>query len=186
MNGYINPTIFVPVILAGIDREILNLQTLLMDTMVIEKIFGQGFVQVDRVADTERRAPFGYLKNNEPINLMPNDNIISQSFFIASDPEEILDEGSLVESLISVTDVSLIVWGNIKLIPGHSVETVKIAVLQSLKKYPNLQVKRVYKSFDEVFSRFTITEKMNSYNRLPFFGIRIDFKLNFVLTPENC
>lgn len=186
MNGYINPTIFVPPVIAGIDSEILNIQEALGSILIIEKIFGQAFLQIERRLDYDVRAPYCYLKNHEPINLMPNDNVVCQSFFYVSDPEEIKDEGAFIQSFVSIANVSLIVWGNIDKIPGNSVETIKIKILEVLKKNPNIVLRNVYKSFEEVFSRFTITEATNNYNKLPFFGIRIDFTLNFVLNPENC
>jgi hypothetical protein len=200
MNGYINPQIFAPENPVGLDKEFFKLQIDLADSNIIEKVFGRAHLQKDLITrkgfDSETRrdtvgrttilAPYSYLKNEEPINLMPNDNVKSQSFFQLNDQERITDEGPLVKTFFASAPCSLILWGNINFMSEGSPEEVKIKILEILKRNPKLILKETYQSFDQIFSRYTITDNMINYNKLPYFGIRFDFKIDYVLTPENC
>lgn len=191
MNGYINPEIFIPLNAVGIDRELGKIQTGLASLGFIEKIFGRSYLQKDRIMDSKSFektifAPYCYLKNNEPINVMPNDNLNSQSFFFVHDPEGLQDEGVLVNTIFSNSLVSLIVWGSLTQMGIESSEVVKIAILRELKKHPEVVLNQVFQNFDRVFDRFTLTDQMINYNKLPYFGLRIDFRIKFSLTPENC
>jgi hypothetical protein len=134
----------------------------------------------------ENWAPYCYLKNFEPINLMPNDNIKSQSFFFVNDPEKLRDEGPLVKTIFSSALVSLIVWGNINLTAFDSPEHIRLSILNKLKLNPKVIVLETFQNFDRVYDRFTITEEMINYNKLPFFAVRFDFNLDYTLTLENC
>ena len=100
MESYNKPKIVLIPDPKGIDKAIQELQLGFRDLAWLDTVFGRAFVQKEKVSVSEGEAQaFGTSnrpreivypecngRNNEPINVMPNDNCKGMAFFYKRDP----------------------------------------------------------------------------------------------------
>lgn len=194
MMNYKNPGIVLLSNPTGIDKAIQEMQVKLgADSSLswLEKIFGRAIVQkeaisnkeeVIRLKSTNQRVreiiyPEGYLNQQEPINLMCNDNLKAYSFFVVRDPGETISGGGPFEDKVVRYPVWFLVWMNLKKIDPNKDyrfgEEKKIEVLKAITKLPNFTLSEVYEEYDRVFEDFTLTETYRQFLKPPYYGFRL-------------
>lgn len=203
MNNYINPQVVLLPSASGIDAEIQNIQAKLGSLGWLEKVFGRCFVQKELVSPDEgverMGALYGNFKreiiypevyagpNNEPLNVMPNDNLKSYCFFHVKDPIRLTEYDSFGASNTHQANVSIIFWMNLKKVDPTKkwrfTEELKLAAINQLKLYPNITVEQTFESYDRVFEGFILTEAYRQYLKPPYSGFRLECELTF---SENC
>lgn len=197
MIGYINPTVPLLESPAGIDAAIQDIQIALRAGIdwLGDMAFGRAFKQEQKVitsGEASRRLvyyPEVYQVTNEPLIVMPNDNVKAQSFFYVRDPGQPIDYTPGQYNIYNYP-VSLVVWGNLNLITpaskGRYTEVLKLQVLELLRANYSVEITAVFESFENVYSNYTITEDYREYMKLPYTAFRIDFNLSFKEVVAGC
>lgn len=206
MNNYKNPAIVLIENPVGLDKAIQAIQLKLGELNWVEKIYGRAFLEKEkkypnesnnRVTDfdgnrpTEIVYPMIYGVNQEPLNVMPNDLLKSQIFFLANDPETYDNYEPLVERGATQKQISIIFWGNLnKINPAKKyrfTEELKNDVIQILlNKCPSFVMTEIYEEHDEVFRDMTLLETYRQYLKYPYTGFRINGTLNYYVPNHKC
>lgn len=187
----------------GVDKAIQDVQISLADGLSwLERSYGRAITQ--KALEPEQSAPVNvpatavkrqviypecYTERQEPVNMMPNDNLQSHSFFLVRDPGTFINYNVLDEQAILQYPASVIFWFNLTRInPAKGfryTEELKQQVMTILMSNSNITLTEVYENYDEIFREFTITETVRQYLKPPFGGFRFDFLISFAQMPEN-
>lgn len=169
------PVIQNPVL---IDQVLGAIQTALVDQLTwLSHAFGKAQRLVKVVGSKKYFSPNVYAGGQEYIDLSPDSNIGNYSFFVVHDPQEYKKE--LTTSDI-VVYVSLIVWFDLRKIPGaekRNTEFVKAEILKVLNRGLWLRkgrftVQKIYEQAENIFQSFSIEEVDNQYLMQPYGGFR--------------
>ena len=194
MNSFKDP--LVPLIGSpvNIDRPIQALQVALGSLPWMQKSFGRAY-------ESFKRDPTSKIKSVYPqvwqgpgldlLNVMPNDNLISQSFFRVEDPIEVRE--FRIDSFSTMrARVSLIVWFNLERIdPAKNylfaeilkADVQRILSITTLHEGDSVKILRIWERAASVFAGYTIDETRDQELVYPFGGFRFELELNFI---ENC
>jgi len=122
-----------------------------------------------------------YLGNDQYDVILPDDRRGCYSFFVLSEPQEVM---SLVQTEVRVkSPFSLIVWVDMRRVEKkmqlsdmRNTEYVKEQVLSVLNtsctKKGSISVHRIFERAENVFEGFTLDEVQNQYLMSPFAGFR--------------
>lgn len=135
-----------------------------------------------KVIDGKRiYTPNVYKGNDQYEVLLPDDRMRCFSFFVLSEPQEILNR---VQNEIRIkAPFSLIVWFDLRLVEKvmqlpdeRNTEQVKEQILGVLNtafpKKGSFTVQRIYERAENVFEGFTLDEVQNQFLMSPFAGFR--------------
>lgn len=135
-----------------------------------------------KVIDGKRiYTPNVYKGNDQYEVLLPDDRMRCFSFFVLSEPQEMLNR---VQSEIRIkAPFSLIVWFDLRLVEKvmqlpdqRNTEQVKEQILGVLNtafpKKGSFTVQRIYERAENVFEGFTLDEVQNQFLMSPFAGFR--------------
>jgi len=204
MNGYVKPKVVLLPNAVGLDLQIQTVQQILADGLPwLQTAFGRAFLQqekrlskkdvtlIDALAGDETVIyPECRGINQEPVNVMPNDNLKSYCFFVVRDPTDFVNFATLDTQTIVSTPLSLIFWVNLQKVNATKnyrfAEELKIDVLNILRGIPDVVLTQIYEQMDRVFEQFTITETYLQYTKPTFAAMRFDFNLQYPIFPENC
>lgn len=187
--SYINPKILIISNPKGIDAAIAELQTKLANIPYIDKVFGRAFRSIEVTKDKKQiEVPKVYQGSKEYYTALPNDNLKSYVFFIATGDDEYLDFNRSQSNEIT-RDVSLIFWGNLKKInPAKDyifTELIKADLLRELSFASPVQSINsiVDEEFSEIFKEFRAADKLYIGKEqdlmYPFAGVRINMTLAY-------
>ncbi len=192
-NSFKNPLIPLIVNPVNIDRAIQNVQVSLSEMGWLEKCFGRAYNSYKR--DVVSR-PSIYPEvwqglGKDLLNVLPNDNLKSQSFFKVEEPIEVLEYNPNGFSLMKAT-VSIIFWFNLKEIDDTAdyrfIELLKGRTQRLLTAGDyagtfSLEVKRVYDTPEQVFRGYDINKIPAETLIQPYGGFRFETEFVYV---EDC
>jgi hypothetical protein len=169
----------------GLDGTITVLQEAIADLYWIGKSFHRAYRHAE--LNTGQRTisvPKTWQAGKEWINVLPNDNIVAQSFFWPISDESVIEFDNHVDPLME-SEVALIVWCNTSKISGHntgpSLAYQKADILALLKSSDLVTdiTGIVDRNATEIFDPFTINDELTQYTMLPYQGFRINFTVKY-------
>lgn len=187
----LTPLIAEPV---NIDRPIQELQQALAELPWLEKSFGRSFVACKKDADGKNTIVYPQVWQGvglDFLNVMPNDNLKSQSFFKVEDPIEFTEYVRDGQSMMRA-NVSVIFWFQylrinpdadhafIELLKAQAQKTISTAILSSQS---SVEIARIWEGAENVFRGYTIDKMANQELIWPFGGFRFEMLIDFM---ENC
>jgi hypothetical protein len=200
MNSFKDP--LVPLIAqpVGIDIPIQELQVKLASLGWLEKSFGRSWTAVRK--DAQGRIIYypevwqGMTINNKDrdlLNVMPNDNLKSQSFFKVEDPIETIDYAQDLYN-IKRAQISIIFWFDLRQIDKtlnyRFIELLKSLAETAIKthsftpaSWASIEILRSWEEPASVFKGYTINLVEQQELIHPWGGFRLDCRLNY---RENC
>jgi hypothetical protein len=204
MNKFKNP--FVPLIEnpVNIDRPIQEIQLAIASLGWLEKSFGRAWnaykttqqntglsrmVTYPHVWQGVEELPGGKLKPLDHLEVMPNDNLKSQSFFKVEDPIQVVEfpqnpDGSAIMRAVT----SIIFWFDLRQIDPsidyNYTELLKGQVQRKLTEMTftpdsSLTILRIWEGAQNVFRGYPINEVEYQYLVYPFGGFRFELELTY-------
>jgi hypothetical protein len=195
-NRFKNP--LVPLIEepVNIDRPIQEMQQALAGLGWLEKSFGRAYESYKTMT-----GPLGTTTKVYPevwqgvgkdlLEVLPNDNLKSQSFFRLHEPQEVIDYVMDGYSMMRAT-VSIIFWFNLKeidpTIDYRYIELLKGQVQRVLTTMlfspdSSLKVSRIFDTADRVFETYDLSNVRDQELVHPFGGFRFEVELTY---REDC
>ena len=195
-NKFKNP--LVPMIdnPVNIDRPIQEMQVALAELGWLEKSFGRAYNSYKTVtgplgARTETYPEVWQGKDKDLLNVLPNDNLKSQSFFRVHEPQEVIDYVMDGYSMMRAT-VSIIFWFNLKEIdPSIDYRYIELLkgqvqrVLTTMLFSPDSSIKimRIWDTADRVFETYDVSKVRDQELVHPCGGFRFECELTY---REDC
>lgn len=200
-NSFKNPLVPLITTPVNIDRPIQEIQVELSSLGWLEKSFGRSWLAVKST-----QGMFGSKKityphvwqgvdvDGKPLDLhevMPNDNIKSQSFFKVNDPIKLLEYVPDGDSMMQA-NVDIIFWFNLKKIDPTIdypfVELLKGQVLRKLSTMlfspdSSLKVLNIYEGATNVFKGYDINDLKDQELIYPWGGFRFECEITY---REDC
>jgi hypothetical protein len=194
MNSYKDP--FTPLITnpVNIDRPIQELQQAFAALGWLEKSFGRAYESrvIDPVSKKVKTYPQVWQGVNlDLLNVLPNDNLNSQSFFKVEEPIECVtfqkDQRSQMRARISA-----IFWFNLQRIDPaidySFAELLKGSVQRAIttimfSSNSEIKILRVWETAKKVFEGYTLDEARDQELIYPFGGFRFECELTYI---EDC
>lgn len=202
MNSFKNP--LTPLIAnpVNIDRPIQEIQIALSALGWLEKSFGRAFLAYKSSHGTfgdkkQKQYPHvwqGFTTDGKPMDLLevlPNDNLKSQSFVKVDEPIQVTDYVAGGWSLMTAT-ISIIVWFNLREIdPTINYDFTELLAGQVQRALTNitlspgaeLQILRRWETAKNVFKDYDITELKDQELVYPRGGFRFECTLVY---QEDC
>ena len=174
---YKNP-INLPLLTAplGVDKVIQDLQIQLSELSWLDYSFGRAFIGKDnQQGGRDYTYPMLYSGNANYYDASPNDNIISQSFFVI-DGDYSFNNYLINEQNLFTVPVSLIVWGNLKKISEvdeHFGQVLLQQVLKVVNENNEFLVLSITDNEEDVFREFSVRLEQTSLFYYPYFCYRI-------------
>lgn len=174
---YKNP-INLPLLTAplGVDKVIQDLQIQLSSLSWLDYSFGRAFIGKDnQQGGRDYNYPMLYSGNANYYDASPNDNIISQSFFVI-DGDYSFNNYLINEQNLFTVPVSLIVWGNLKKISEvdeHFGQVLLQQVLKVVNENNEFLVLSITDNEEDVFREFSVRLEQTSLFYYPYFCYRI-------------
>lgn len=183
--SYSKPVI-QPINAPGLDGAITALQTSIASLPWLAKSFHRAYLhqEVGELNRLNLRLPKVWEGKNEWLDVLPNDNVVSQSFFWPISDESIMEYEKPSDPTVEC-DIALIVWVNTKKLAGHisgpSLAVQKADVINLLKVHPaTVNILSVTdRSAEDIFDPFTIDDQNTHRTMLPYAGFRVEFTVKF-------
>lgn len=160
----------------GVDKVIQDLQIELGDLSWLEYSFGRAFIGRDKQqAGRDYNYPMVYSGDANYYDASPNDNVISQSFFVI-DGDYNFNNYLINEQNLFTVPVSLIVWGNLKRISDvdeHFGQVLLQQLLSIINENNEFLVQSITDNKEDVFREFTVRLDQSSLFYYPYFCYRI-------------
>ena len=169
----------------GIDAIIQDIQIALNSLGWLKYSFGRAWF-FNEVGSSGKiiKKPKCYIGQGEYYNVLPNDNIISQSFFIVKQAEKYIDYDNLLQGNKKSRDLSIIFW--MKLTKLNSIkdsiftEELKNDVEFILMMNENITIQNFFdEKADDIFAGFTIDDIDTQYLMHPYAGMRFDINVQY-------
>lgn len=167
----------------GIEIPIQSIQIDLAEINWLELSYGRAFVQPVRKGSTSV-VPMVYVGGRQHKNVLPNDNVKSQSFISTTSPEEFEEYDQNTNSQIKNVDLAVIVWVNLEKIDPNNKEIFTEVLKNDIEKVLsfNQYVGEIKEIFDEdaneIFRGYNIDLCGKELLMYPFAGLR--FNINVV------
>ncbi|RSK29850.1 hypothetical protein [Hymenobacter metallilatus] len=173
------PTLPNPV---GLDAEIQRLQLLLAQRLTwLQVSYGKAFRHSEKRDGKTVYLPKVYAGAGEYRDVLPNDNVQAQGFFLPRDPA-VTDLREPTPGTLPLTQgIEWIFWGNLQRIFSPEEHQYDGIILQEVLRVftgAGTLVQRVYTSFDEVFRGFTTDLVAAPVLQHPYAGFRIQLELH--------
>ena len=130
--------------------------------------------------------PAVYIGESNYQDASPNDNVVSQSFFVI-DGEYNYGDYDINEQNLFTVPVSLVIWGDLKKIAPsideHFGQLLLQNVLSVIKDNGDFKVKSIIDNSEDVYREFSITKEHTALFYYPYFCYRIKMDLS---TKEAC
>jgi hypothetical protein len=179
----------------GIDLPIQELQEQLAENCPwIKYVFGRAWMGMKQQnSEPNYLYPAVYAGHFDYYDASPNDNIVSQSFFMVDGDHRVnTSEYEVGEYLKLTAPVSLIIWGNMDAINetyglGYGDEKYTHILLQNvlntIRKNRAFTINRISDNDRSVFTEFSIRTKNNKMFYYPYFCYRIKMDVAY---EEEC
>ncbi|MET4106040.1 hypothetical protein [Hymenobacter sp. UYP22] len=173
------PTLPNPV---GIDAEIQRVQLLLAQRLTWLQIsYGKAFRYSEKRDGKTVYLPKVYDLAGEYRDVLPNDNVQAQGFFLPRDPA-VTDLREPTYGTLPMSQViDWIFWGNLQRIDDTRTDRFEAELLREALRVlasAGVLVQRVYTSPDEVFKGFTTELVKGPVLQHPYAGFRIQLELH--------
>ncbi|RSK50105.1 hypothetical protein [Hymenobacter rigui] len=173
------PTLPNPV---GLDAEIQRLQLLLAQRLTwLQVSYGKAFRHSEKRDGKTVYLPKVYASTGEYRDVLPNDNVQAQGFFLPRDPA-VTDLREPTPGTLPLTQsIDWIFWGNLQRIDDTRPDRFDPELLRDvLRLFTSLGVlvQRVYTSPDEVFRGFTTDLVAAPVLQHPYAGFRIQLEMH--------
>jgi hypothetical protein len=201
MNSFKNPLIPLITTPVNIDRPIQEIQVELSTMGWLEKSFGRSWLAVKSSPGifTNKKLYYphvwqGFTDDDKPrdlLEVLPNDNIKSQSFFRVNDPV-VLTEYVPDGDSIYTANTDIIFWFNLRRIDPSIdypfVELLKGQVMRKLSDMlfspdSSLKVLRIWEGAQNVFKGYDITDLKDQELVYPWGGFRVECEITY---REDC
>jgi len=199
MNSFKNPLVPVIALPVGIDIPIQSLQVKLGTLGWLEKSFGRSW-SATRATPGGRPVVYPEVwqgmvdgKDRDLLNVMPNDNLKSQSFFKVNDPIDTLfyEQNNHAKKTALV---SIIFWFNLreidKTLDYRFVEILKSTAERAIVNHTfpaasqaSIEIVRTWEDVNNVFAGYTFDPIKQQELIHPYGGFKIDTRLTWT---ENC
>lgn len=160
----------------GVDKVIQDLQIQLSDISWLEYSFGRAFIGRDnQQAGRDSNYPMVYSGEAQYYDASPNDNIISQSFFVI-DGDYNFNNYLINEQNLFTVPVSLVIWGDLSKISNvdeHYGQVLLQQVLKVINENNEFLVQSITDNEEDVFKEFTVRLDQSSLFYYPYFCYRI-------------
>lgn len=202
MNSFKNP--LVPLIdnPVNIDRPIQEIQIELARLTWLEKCFGRSWLAVKSskgMFSSDKKLYYPHVwqgfdvngKARDLLDVLPNDNLKSQSFFRVIDPISVIDYAPTGDAMMRAT-VDIIFWFNLRSIDRSIdypyIELLKGQVLRTLKGVPfspdsSLVVVNIHEQALNVFRGYNINDIKDQHLIYPYAGFRFECQITY---REDC
>jgi hypothetical protein len=174
------PKISYPI---GVDASIQTLQEDLKTNLVwLEYSFGRAFVGEDQqTKGKDYIYPAVYKGSKNYQDASPNDNLVSQSFFLIDGDYSFEDGYDINEPNLITVPISLIVWGNLKKIAPtvdeHFGQLLLQDVLSVVRNNGDFKVRSIVDNSTEVFGEFSVSKQATHLFYYPYFCYRINLDM---------
>ena len=173
----------------GIEAPITSIQLDLLNGLSwLETSYGRAVLMPTEDAQPnapKRYEPKVYVGNRRYKTVLPNDNLMSQSFMHVLQPEKVVDYQMNSHSQNLESEIALVVWVNLEKIDVSNnemyLEQLKSDVLRVL--YNNSSIVEVNSIIDEdarrIYSPYSIDDLNKELLMYPFKAMRFDFKIAY-------
>jgi hypothetical protein len=195
----------------GIDNEIYRIQNLFSKLPWLEACFGSARIQRRLLSEGEatKMESLGYrgtkkyelyypqgIKNQVGVessiidqDLTFDDSYASRIFFLTNDminPNPTTDNWDWITPNIEIGQkISIILHCNLNSLEIDSSEQVKIDTMYILNNCQKIKGLSISESMEDVWKEFTLTPEINGCTRYPFYCLRVDFLLTYMMFPVN-
>ncbi|MDF7810705.1 hypothetical protein [Hymenobacter sp. YC55] len=180
--SYLTPDAPILPYAIGLDAEIQKLQLKLIERLNwLQVSYGKAY-RHSEVRDSKKvYLPKVYDGGGEYRDVLPNDNVVSQSFFLSKDPISVPGSEPAIGSVPLTQSLDYIFWGNLTLIDESKPYRFEAELLREVLEVFNSQgvlVQRIYTTPEEVFRGFTVEMIKDKVLQHPYVGFRIQIDVN--------
>lgn len=176
------PTITYPL---SVDATIQALQTELADKLTwLQYSFGRAFIGKDeqgKSRGSNYTYPAVYKGSKNYQDASPNDNVISQTFFVI-DGDYQYDDYQINTYNKFTLPVSLVIWGNLKQIAPstdeHFGQVLLQDVLRVVRSNEEFKVLNITDNESNVFEEFSVREESTHLFYYPYFCYRVRMEMS--------
>lgn len=166
----------------GLDAEIQRLQILLLEELDwLQVSYGKAYRGSRKVDKKTFYFPEVYDASREYRDVLPNDNVRSQSFFYPTGPAVNPEQEPTPNTLGFKQSVDLIVWANLERIDAAKKyrfeHELLLDVMRVLNEDGGLRILRVFHANEDVFRGFSLELVPEKALRQPYCGFRIQLEL---------
>lgn len=176
------PTLDTPV---GLDAEIQRLQLLLLAELAwLQVSYGKAYRASRKQPGSGKLLtyPEVYAGGREYRDVLPNDNVGSQTFFLPTGPAVNPSREPLPATLGLTQAVDLIAWANLERIDPDATHRFEhellLDVLRVLNQDGQVRVLRAFTTNEEIFRGFSLELVPETALRQPYAGFRIQLELS--------
>lgn len=170
----------------GLDAEIQRLQLLLRDELAwLQVSYGKAYRASRKDPSNPKKLlyyPEVYAGKREYRDVLPNDNVGSQSFFLPTGPVLNPSREPIPTTLGLTQAVDLILWANLERIdstaPHRFEHELLLDVLRVLNQDGQLRMLRAFTTTEEIFRGFSLELVSDTALRQPYCGFRIQLELS--------
>jgi hypothetical protein len=185
MVSYTDPKPLIVERPVGLDYEIQRLQILLaqqLDWLTVS--YGKAYRGSRKNASTGKTVyyPEVYAGGKEYRDVLPNDNVVAQSFFYPSGPYVNPQREPVPQTLGFTQACDLIVWANLeKVDPSKNYRfehELLLDVVRVLNEDGQVRILRAFTANEDVFRGFGLDSVPEHTLRQPYCGFRVQLELN--------
>jgi hypothetical protein len=185
MVTYLNPTAPTLPNPVGLDRELQRLQLLLAERLGwLQVSYGKAHRHTEKRGSKTVTLPKVYDGAGEYRDVLPNDNVAAQSFFLPRDPASVIAAQEPMPGTLPLAQVvDYIFWGNLEKIEPGRADRFETELLHDVLKVLNgagVLVQRVYTTPEEVFRGFSVELVPDKVLRHPYVGFRVQLEVHLL------
>lgn len=166
----------------GLDAEIQRLQLRLKERLTwLQVSYGKAYRHSEKRGGRQVYLPKVYDGGGEYRDVLPNDNVAAQSFFLPKDPATNPEREPMIGTVPLAQSVDFIFWGNLQRIDPTKSYRYDPELLRDVVKVLNeagVLVQRIYGAPEEVFRGFTVELIKDSVLQHPYAGFRIQLEVS--------
>lgn len=167
----------------GLDHEIQRLQLLLQEQLPwLAVSYGKAYRGSRKVNNKTVYFPEVYAGQKEYRDVLPNDNVVSQSFFFPAGPAVNTAREPLPGTLGFTQACDLILWANLEKVGASKnyrfEHELLLDVVRVLNEDGQVRILRVFTANEDIFRGFGLDSVSESALRQPNCGFRVQLELN--------
>lgn len=183
MVSHTNPKPLIVERPVGLDYEIQRLQILLAQQLNwLTVSYGKAYRGSRKVGNKTVYFPEVYAGQKEYRDVLPNDNVVAQSFFYPAGPAVNPEREPIPNTLGFTQACDLIVWANLqKVDPTKEYRfehELLLDVVRVLNEDGQVRILRAFTANEDVFRGFGLDSVPEQALRQPYCGFRVQLELN--------